>query len=96
MLPIIYVELGEQTMPYEKLTRVQSRIIIGTKQTLKAMNNKEVSEVFIANDADRQLTKPVTMLAEELGIPYEEVDSMKKLGNACGIEVGTSTVAIKR
>lgn len=83
-------------MSYEKITRVQSRVIIGTKQTLKAMNNREVIEVFIASDADEHLTKPVVTLAEELGIPYEKVDSMKKLGNACGIEVSTSTVAIKR
>lgn len=82
-------------MPYEKLTHVQSRIIIGTKQTLKAMRNSEVSEVFIASDADQQITKQVIILAKELNIPCQHVDSMKKLGHACGIEVGTSTVAIK-
>lgn len=82
-------------MPYEKLTHVQSRIIIGTKQTLKAMRSSKVSEVFIANDADQQITKQVLTLAKELNIPCQCVDSMKKLGHACGIEVGTSTVAIK-
>ena len=82
-------------MLYEKITQVQSRIIIGTKQTLKAMKNSEISEVFIAIDADQQLTEQVVTLAEELDIPCQRVDSMKKLGKACGIEVGTSTVAIK-
>lgn len=83
-------------MSYDKLTQVQSRIIIGTKQTLKAMRNNEVIEVYIATDADQQLTGQVVVLAEELNIPCHRVDSMKKLGTACGIEVGTSTVAVKQ
>ncbi|GAB3069506.1 50S ribosomal protein L7ae-like protein [Virgibacillus ainsalahensis] len=83
-------------MSYEKVTQVQSRIIIGTKQTLKAMKNAEISEVFIADDADRQITQKVASFAKEKNIPCKRVDSMEKLGNACGIEVGASTVAIKQ
>lgn len=83
-------------MPYEKLTRIHSRIIIGTKQTLKAMRRQEVREVYVASDADEHLTRSITVLAKELDIPCVEVDSMEKLGNACGIEVKTAAVAIKR
>ena len=83
-------------MSYEKVTKAQSRIIIGTKQTLKSMRNGEVSVVYIADDADQQITQKVASLANELGIPCQRVDSMKKLGAACGIEVGASTVAIKK
>ncbi|WP_067729209.1 50S ribosomal protein L7ae-like protein [Oceanobacillus damuensis] len=83
-------------MSYEKVTKARSRIIIGTKQTLKAMNNGEISEVVIAEDADRQITHKAVSLAIELGIPYQHVDSMKKLGAACGIEVGASTVALRK
>ena len=82
-------------MLYEKLTHVQSRIVIGTRQTLKALKNSDVNEVYIANDADHQLTEPVITQAAELGIPCHHVDSMKKLGTASGIEVGTSVVAVK-
>lgn len=83
-------------MSYEKLTQVQSRIIIGTKQSLKAMKNDQISEVFIATDADYRVTEQVVKLAKELNIPCRHVDSMEKLGSACGIEVGTSTAAIKK
>ncbi|GGB49599.1 50S ribosomal protein L7ae-like protein [Virgibacillus dakarensis] len=83
-------------MSYEKVTQVRSRLIIGVKQTLKAMRNGTISEVLIANDADQHMTQNVVNVAEELGIPVERVDSMKKLGTACGIDVGASTVAIKR
>ncbi|GAB3795820.1 50S ribosomal protein L7ae-like protein [Virgibacillus kimchii] len=82
-------------MSYEKVAQVKSRIIIGTKQTLKAMKNGEISEVVIADDADQSITQKVVDLAQELDIPCQHVDSMKKLGIACGIEVGASTVAIR-
>lgn len=83
-------------MPYEKLSQIHSRIIIGTKQTLRAMKNSQVSEVYIATDADPKLTQQVTDLAKELNIPLHYVDSKRKLGHACGIEVGTTTVAVKQ
>lgn len=83
-------------MSYEKVTKAKSRIIIGTKQTLISMNNGEISEVYIADDADQQITQKVASLAKELGIPCQRVESMKKLGTACGIEVGASTAAIKK
>ena len=82
-------------MSYDKVTQIKSHLIIGTKQTLKAMKNGEVSEVFIANDADEHITQKVASLADELNIPCESVDSKKKLGVACGIEVDASAVAVK-
>lgn len=83
-------------MSYEKVTQVNSNVIIGTKQTLKAMRNGEISEVFVAGDADQHITQKVVSLANELDIPCWRVDSMEKLGAACGIEVGASSVAVKR
>lgn len=82
-------------MSYEKVTQLQSRIIIGTKQTLKAMHNGEVSEVFIAEDADQHVTEKVLNEAKKMQIPYTLVDSKKKLGKACKIDVDASAVAIK-
>lgn len=83
-------------MSYEQLTQDQSRIIIGNKQTLRAMKNNMVIEVYIAEDADQHVTSEVVELAKELRIPYTYVPSKKQLGIACGIDVGTSTAAIKQ
>lgn len=83
-------------MSYEKVTQLRSRIIIGTNQTLKAMKNGEISEVFIASDAAEHLTQKVTNLAGELDIPCQQVDSKKKLGAASGVEVHASTVAVRK
>ncbi|THE12145.1 50S ribosomal protein L7ae-like protein [Bacillus timonensis] len=80
-------------MSYEKVSQAK-KIIIGTKQTVKALQTDMVSEIVVAEDADRRVINKVLQLAEEQQIPITKVDSMKKLGKACGIEVGASTVAI--
>ncbi|MFS0865295.1 50S ribosomal protein L7ae-like protein [Fredinandcohnia sp. 179-A 10B2 NHS] len=80
-------------MSYEKVLQAK-KIIIGTKQTVKAIQSSNVLEVVVAEDADRRVINKVLQLAEEQQIPVLKVDSMKKLGKACGIEVGASTVAI--
>lgn len=83
-------------MSYEKVTQFKSKVIIGTKQTIKAMNNGEVSEVFVAEDAAPHITSQVLEVAKRLNIPYGLVESKKQLGKACDIDVGASAVAIKQ
>lgn len=82
-------------MPYDRVAQLQSRIIIGTKQTLKAMSNNEVEEVFIAKDVDVFISNQLIDEAKRLAIPFTLVDSKKKLGKACHIDVNASVVAIK-
>ncbi|CAN2255504.1 MULTISPECIES: 50S ribosomal protein L7ae-like protein [Bacillus] len=80
-------------MSYDKVSQAKS-IIIGTKQTVKALKRGSVKEVVVAKDADPVLTTSVVSLAEDQGISVLMVESMKKLGKACGIEVGAAAVAI--
>lgn len=80
-------------MSYDKVSHTKS-IIIGTKQTVKALKRGSVKEVVVAKDADPILTSSVVSLAEDQGISVSMVESMKKLGKACGIEVGAAAVAI--
>ncbi|MCY8057038.1 50S ribosomal protein L7ae-like protein [Bacillus inaquosorum] len=80
-------------MSYDKVSQAKS-IIIGTKQTVKALKRGSVKEVVVAKDADPILTSSVVSLADDQGISVLMVESMKKLGKACGIEVGAAAVAI--
>ncbi|OZM55897.1 50S ribosomal protein L7ae-like protein [Lottiidibacillus patelloidae] len=73
-----------------------SNVIVGTKQTLKALKNGLVKEVLIAEDADHKLTTKVLSLAQEKNVPIKKIETMKKLGKHCGIEVGAATAAIVR
>lgn len=80
-------------MSYEKVSQAKE-VIVGTKQTVKALKNGRVKEVFVAKDADLIVIQKVIQTATELQTPIYYVDSMKKLGKACDIEVGASAVAI--
>ncbi|ADC49762.1 ribosomal protein L7AE family protein [Alkalihalophilus pseudofirmus OF4] len=82
-------------MSYEKVKQA-SNLIIGTKQTLKALEIGEVCELVVAEDADTRVVYKVEALAKSKQIPVYYVDSMKKLGEACGIEVGAATVALRK
>ena len=83
-------------MSYEKLTQLQSRLIIGTKQTVKAIEQDLVEELFVANDADKHITEEVIRLANNQNVKCTTVDSKKRLGTACGIEVSATAVAITK
>lgn len=80
-------------MSYEKVSQAYN-VIVGTKQAIKALKNGEVKEVVVADDADQRVTNKLIQTANELQVPVTKVDSMKKLGKACGIEVGAAAVAI--
>ncbi|MEO4055273.1 ribosomal L7Ae/L30e/S12e/Gadd45 family protein [Solibacillus sp. CAU 1738] len=79
-------------MSYDKVKTSQT--IIGTKQAVKAMHAGQVTELFVALDADNWVTDPAILLAKEIGIPITLVESKKELGKACGIHVGAAVIAI--
>ena len=81
-------------MSYDKVTKADNGIIIGTKQSIKAIKDDRVSEVIIAADADVRVTSKIYDLAKEKDVPVTTVDSMKKLGKVCGIDVGAAAVAL--
>ena len=80
-------------MSYEKVAQAKEKVI-GTKQTLKALEDDIVKELYVASDADYKVIYKVINLAEKKEIPTLKVPSMKKLGKACGIDVSAATVAI--
>ncbi len=80
-------------MSYEKVSQAH-KIIVGTKQTVKALLNNQVKEIVIAEDAEPRIIHKVIQTAEQMQVPLTKVSSMKKLGKACGIEVGAAAVAI--
>src|SRR4051812_4254786 len=84
---------GLRQVSYEKVKQAAS-LMIGAKQTKKAVEQGKAQQVVIARDADEHVTLPVINLCKNKGIAVLYVDSMKELGKACGIEVGAATAAI--
>jgi len=82
-------------MSYEKVLQAR-KIVIGTKQAVKALKEGNVQEILVASDAEPRLTAKVVEEALLMDVSVRYVDSMKKLGKSCGIEVGAATVAIIR
>lgn len=80
-------------MPLAGLQSAKNRIV-GTKQTLKAIEKGLAKMVFVAADAETRVTAPVVALCREKGITVVTVDSMKNLGKACNIEVGCAVAAL--
>lgn len=80
-------------MSNEKVKQ-DKKIVIGKKQTAKALKNGSAETVIIAKDADPKIIQEIKDLALERNVPIKYAESMKKLGKACGIDVGAATVAV--
>jgi len=78
----------------ELLSNSRNRVV-GTKQTIKALENGEAQKVFIASDAEDKVTRPVVSLCEEKNVELYYVESMQKLGKLSGIKVKAAVAAIK-
>ncbi|NLN19991.1 MAG: 50S ribosomal protein L7Ae-like protein [Firmicutes bacterium] len=70
------------------------RRVVGTNQTLRALENGSAMVVFVANDAESRVTAPVLELAERQAIEIVRVETMTDLGQHCGIDVGTACAAL--
>lgn len=79
-------------MPLDDLK--QSIRVIGAKQVKKAITRGIVSKVFIAGDAEPHVVEPILQLCRLHQVEVEMVNSKKTLGEACGIDVGSATVAL--
>ena len=67
---------------------------VGIKQSMKAVENGTAVNVFIAQDCEQRIVRPIIELCQSKAIPITYVDSMKTLGKACGIEVEASVACV--
>ncbi|OPJ54901.1 ribosomal L7Ae/L30e/S12e/Gadd45 family protein [Alkalithermobacter paradoxus] len=71
-----------------------SKKVVGTKQTTRALKEDKVETVFIAQDAEKHIVRNVEEMSKQKNINIIYVDSVKKLGKACSIDVGTAIAGI--
>lgn len=67
---------------------------VGTKQTAKMLEQQRAIEVYVARDADPQMREKIVHLCERAGVPIKWIDTMKDLGETCGIDIGAATAAL--
>jgi large subunit ribosomal protein L7A len=70
------------------------KIVIGKKQTLRAISKNEAEKVYVSRDADKHVTKPIVDACESSGIEIVYFDNMKELGASCGINVNAAAAAV--
>lgn len=68
--------------------------VVGVKQTLKALKNNQGKVLYIAKDADVNITEPILKLAKVNSLQIIFVDTMKELGNLCDIDVASATALL--
>ena len=68
--------------------------LVGLKQSLRAVESGKVKKVFLAMDSDDKVQIPIRKASEKANVEIEEVPTMAELGNACGINIGSSVAVI--
>lgn len=68
--------------------------LVGVKQCNRAIKDETAKQAFFACDAEHRIIDPLISLCKEKSIPYTHTQTMKELGEACGIEVGAAVAVI--
>ena len=69
------------------------KMVVGSKQLRKALENGRAKFVYLAENADPAITEPLAATCENNHVSYAWVRTMQELGSACGIEVGAAAAA---
>ena len=70
--------------------------VVGTRRLLRAIQAGEIEEAYVARDADLFILRQVRQACADAGVRMVEVDTMKELGRACGVEVKTASAGIRK
>lgn len=72
----------------------KERLLVGFKQTVKAVSSGLAEKVFLAGDCESRISDPIEKAASENGTQIFYVPTMRELGEMCGIEVGSSCAVV--
>lgn len=72
----------------------KQRMHIGYKQSLRALADGKAERLIVADDCESKLSEPLKKAANENNVPVDTVETMRALGNLCGIDVGASCAVV--
>lgn len=70
--------------------------VVGAKQVKRALNTLDVELVYIAKDAEKKVTEEIIEFCNEKQIQIVRIESMRILGDACGININAAVAALIR
>lgn len=68
--------------------------VVGAKQVKRALDSSDVEMVYIAKDAERKVVEKIEEISKSKGIDIQEVETMRVLGKACGIDINAAVAAL--
>jgi len=88
-------EISEKAYELVELTRDSGKLRKGTNEVTKLVERGEALFVVMAEDiTPPEILMHMPALCEERNVPYAFVPSREELGNACGLEKPTASIAI--
>ena len=88
-------ELQDKAYEVVELARDTGKIKKGTNEVTKLVERGEAVLIVMAEDVQPpEILAHMPLLCEERNVPYAYVASKAELGNACGLEKPTASIAI--
>ena len=88
-------EMMSEALNVLEMAASTGRIRKGTNETTKAIERGIAKLVYIAKDVDPpEIVAHIPLLSQEKNIPHVYVPTKKDIGQACGLEVPSASVAI--
>ena len=88
-------EMMSEALNVLEMAASTGRIRKGTNETTKAIERGIAKLVYIAKDVDPpEIVAHIPLLSQEKSIPHVYVPTKKDIGQACGLEVPSASVAI--
>ncbi|MFA5528276.1 MAG: ribosomal L7Ae/L30e/S12e/Gadd45 family protein [Peptostreptococcales bacterium] len=69
-------------------------LVVGAKQTAKSLKEGKISKIYIAEDAENHVVKDIKALASSNNVEIIMIESMKDLGQKCGITVSCAIAGV--
>lgn len=69
-------------------------LVVGLKQSKKAIESDQAKRVYIALDAQENISAPIIKVCKEKKIPVTYVKTMQELGALCAIDVGAAVAVL--
>lgn len=76
------------------IDRIVGNKVIGIKQCTKTIKNGNGYVLYVAKDADKNLTQDLIELAIKENVKIVFINTMKELGKMCKIDVSASSVLV--
>ncbi len=76
------------------IDRIVGNKVIGIKQCTKTIKNGNGYVLYVAKDADKNLTEDLIELAIKENVKIVFINTMKELGKMCEIDVSASSVLV--